>query len=412
VTEKFPLRRWLMAFPIRLRPPGVWQGGLVRALPVLLAAILVAVGLDKLGILNARGFGTAVALFIAFLCLVYLAYMARGRFRDGLIVVSALVLGLAALDALAVKTATTSVPVVGKGFYAPRPEIGWGAAGPGAYPARKTDPQTGSVIYDVTYTIDGSLLRETRSADTGPTIAFFGDSFTFGEGVNDGQTMPQAFADLTDHRLRVLNFGFSGYGPGQVLRALETGIFDALLTSEVRLIVVMTAPWHAERTACKPTFTLHGPRYRLHGDSLEYLGACSEGLTLALREWFQNTALYRTAIEPYLQRIDHDDVELYIRVVLAIVDLAKRKHGVATLVPYLPVGDEYLRGSGFTDASIVERFRAGGASVIDVSLAKERAAGALLEIPGDGHPTASAHAARAQSIKAFVAAEMPDLLAR
>lgn len=409
MVEKPSRTPWLAVAPARFRALG--PAVLGRWRPTLAVAVLILAEV-ALTATNLRGFKTACQLFFIFLCLTYLASLARGRLRDGLVVAGSLVLGLTVLDALAVMSAKTSFPVVGKGFYGYWPEIGWGAAGPGNYPARKSDPQTGSTIYDVSYTIDGSRLRKTESAPDGTTVAFFGDSFTFGEGVNDGETTPQAFADLTGHRLRVLNLGFPGYGPNQVLRALETGTFDAALGSHVRLIVLTTAPWHAERTACKPTFTLRSPRYRLRADGIEHVGACSEGVSLSLRELIQNTSLYRTAIEPYRQKIDHDDMELYIRIVTATVELAKKKYGAATLVAYLPVGDDYLRRSGFTDMSIVARFRDTGASVIDASLSKERSEGALVEIPGDGHPTAFAHAARAQSIKDYVAREMPEILRR
>jgi hypothetical protein len=401
---------WLTDAPARFRALGP---AILRWWRPILAVVALCLAEVALASMNLHGFKTACQLFLVFLCLAYLVSLARGRLRDGLVATSSLVLGLTILDAVAVQSAKTSFPVVGKGFYAYWPEIGWGASGPGNYPARKSDPRTGFTIYDVSYTIDGSRLRKTKSAPDGTTVAFVGDSFTFGEGVNDDETTPQAFADLTGHRLRVLNLGFPGYGPNQVLRALEAGTFDAALGSRVRLIVFTTAPWHAERTSCKPTFTLRSPRYRLLADGIEHVGACSEGLSLGIREWIQNTSLYRTAIEPYQQRIDHDDVELYIRIVTATVELAKKKYGAATLIAYLPVGDDYLRQTGFTDASIVERFRNNnGASVIDQSLSKERAGGALIEIPGDGHPTAFAHAARAQSIKDYVAREMPNILTR
>lgn len=401
-----------MAVPARFRTTAAGAGRHLCLIPLLLATSLLALALSKVAGWNVRGFGSAFELALVFLWLAYLASLARGKLRDAIIVACSLVFGLAMLEALSLKSQGGSPAVVGKGFFAYKPGIGWGAAGPGSYPARKIDGQSGSGIFDVTYTIDNSLLRKTESADSGPTVAFFGDSITFGEGVNDGETMPQAFADLTNHRLHVLNLGFPGYGPHQVLHALESGTFDAELGPKVRLIVLLTAPWHAERTACKPTYTLRGPRYRLRDDRIEYDGACSEGLCLVLREWIQDTALYRAAINPYRQRIDHADVELYIRIVLATIDVATKKYGAATLIPYLPVGDEYLRWSGFTDASIVERFRAGGASVIDASLAKERAEGAIIDIPGDGHPTPFAHLARARSVAAFVARAFPDLSSR
>jgi hypothetical protein len=389
---------------------GSRPGGVTRLVLVVAATILLGAAIRLIAGIDTRGFRYACELFAVFLWLACLAVVARGILREGLVVAASLVMGLVALEGLAVTTAMTAFPVVGKGFYAFTPELGWGASGPGAYPARKTNPQTGVIIYDVVYTIDPSRLRRTRSAPNAPTIAFFGDSFTFGEGVGDSETTPQAFADLADHRLRILNLGFPGYGPNQVLRALETGTFDATLGSELRLIVLTTAPWHAERTACKPTFMLRGPRYRIEGDGIAYEGACSRGLGLAIREWVQNTALYRATIEPLQKHIDRNDVELYIRVILATIEIAEEKYGAKTLVAYLPAGDEYLRDSTYTDASIVERLRQGGASIIDASLAQERAEGAILDIPDDGHPTAFAHHARAKALKAYIAEKRPDLL--
>jgi len=399
-----------MVAKMRFIPSAAGMGRFLCLMPPLIVTSLLA--FSKVAGWNIRGIGYAFELFLAFSWLAYLASLTRGKLRDWMIVACSLVFGLVLLEALTAKSERVSGAVVEKGFFAYRPGIGWGAAGPGTFPARKIDRQSGTVIFDVTYSIDDTLSRKTESLADGPTVAFFGDSFTFGEGVNDGETMPQAFADLTNHRLHVLNLGFPGYGPHQVLHALETGTFDSALGSRVRLIVLMTAPWHAERTACRLTYTLRGPSYRLRDGHLEYGGACNDGLSLVLREWIQDTALYKAAIDPYRRRIDHDDVELYIRIVLATVDLARTKYGAATLIPYLPVGDEYLRQTGFTDASIVDRFRDGGATVIDASLSKERAEGAIIDIPGDGHPTAFAHLARARLIFAYVAGVMPDLTAQ
>jgi hypothetical protein len=405
--DKSLATRWLTDVPARLRSikpsTSLWFRSALAMCVLIIAEIL-------LGGIDLHSFKTAGQFFLVFLYLVFLATQTRGRMREGLVAASSVMLGLSMLDALAVKSQTTSFPVVGKGFYATLPEIGWGASGPGTYPARKANPQTGATIYDVSYAITDLRLRKTDSAPSGTTIAFFGDSFTFGEGVNDSETTPQAFADLTGRRLRVLNAGFPGYGPNQVLRALQVGSFDEALGNQVRLIVLTTAPWHAERTACKPTFTLRSPRYRIGTHNVEHVGACSQGVMLAFREWIQNTSLYRSTIEPYRQKINHEDVELYIGVVDGIVELAKKKYGAETIISYLPVGDDYLRMSKFTDTEIIDRFRSSGAFVVDASLSKERAEGALIEIPGDGHPTAFAHAARAKSIMNYIAEAMPELL--
>ena len=53
-------------------------------------------------------------------------------------------------------------------------------------------------IYDVTYTIDSHGLRKTpgitASAAARSAFLFFGGSFTFGEGLNDDETLPYQFA--------------------------------------------------------------------------------------------------------------------------------------------------------------------------------------------------------------------------
>jgi hypothetical protein len=81
---------------------------------------------------------------------------------------------------------------------------------------------------------------------------FFGCSFTFGEGLNDSATLPQAFADSLDRRERVLNLGFSGYGPQHFLSELQSGILDSVIGPQPKLFVFLTSAGHAERSACKP----------------------------------------------------------------------------------------------------------------------------------------------------------------
>ncbi|MGH6831280.1 MAG: SGNH/GDSL hydrolase family protein, partial [Methylocella sp.] len=200
----------------------------------------------------------------------------------------------------------------------------------------------GAVIYVADYTIDANLLRQTASGEKGPAIVFFGDSNTFGEGVNDAETLPQAFADVLDRKERILNLGFTGYGPQQFLRELETGLFDSLIGSRPRLFIFLTAAWHAERTACKASWTSHAPLYALENDQIVFKGDCNERPSLWLREWLENSASYRLMVEPIRHRLSHDDVDLYIRIALAAVNLAKEKYGVGTLIPYLRAGKDYL----------------------------------------------------------------------
>lgn len=55
-------------------------------------------------------------------------------------------------------------------------------------------------------------------------VLFFDDSLTFGEGVNDNQTMPYRVGMRSAGALRVYNFAFHGYGPHQMLAQIELGV--------------------------------------------------------------------------------------------------------------------------------------------------------------------------------------------
>jgi len=84
------------------------------------------------------------------------------------------------------------------------------------------------VVYDVVYTIDdeGRRVTPASSARAGDSLVlFFGGSVTFGEGVQDDETLPNAFAAAAPGT-RVLNYGFRGYGPQQMLAMLEDGRLD------------------------------------------------------------------------------------------------------------------------------------------------------------------------------------------
>ncbi len=92
-----------------------------------------------------------------------------------------------------------------------------------------------------------------------------------------------------------------------------------------------------------------------------------------MRQFLWNSAAYHLIFDPDRGNASHEDIELYIRILLAAVDLAKAKYGVPTLIPFMRSTDEYLRGTGFTNESIMARLAAGGADVVDVSLVKEEA---------------------------------------
>ncbi len=275
-----------------------------------------------------------------------------------------------------------------------KPDLGFGFDQPMVIHSRKTDPD-GGIIFDAHYTIDDRLNRHVRSAPVGPTTVFFGDSFTFGEGLDDAGTLPQLYADLRPEQ-RVLNLAVTGYSPQQFLRAMETGSQSATIGPAAKTFIFLTSPFHAARTSCKEPWTNNAPRYTRVETDLAYAGPCYSGLALMWHEYWANTAFYRLAIRPYATRLTHEDVSLYIDVLAKAVARARERYGVTTLVPFVRVGDAYLRGTGWTDSSIISALEERGVRVEDVTLPIDPALGYFIK--GDGHPTVAANAIWAREI--------------
>lgn len=114
-----------------------------------------------------------LATFIlAFLALACIASLVPGKLRDSLVVLAALAFGQSMIEATAAILATNVSPVAPNAWSVRQPIIGWGAPHAGRFHDEKTDPKSGVPIYRADYTFDSNLLRETRSAETGPTIVF------------------------------------------------------------------------------------------------------------------------------------------------------------------------------------------------------------------------------------------------
>jgi hypothetical protein len=355
-------------------------------------------------------------LLLVALSIAAIAALIRGRrLQMVAIAVYSLLCGLAAVEALSLILSTpapASVTQTPNDLFADHEILGWRPGHPGVVRETRIARQDGTVVYDVAYSIDDNLLRRTVSAADGPTVAFLGDSWVFGEGVDDASAMPQVFADLYEGGLRVLNFGFPGYGPQQFLRAVETGLFDPLLGTQVKLVVFTTFADQIRRAACKSPYMIRAPRYVLDaGGEVEFAGPCARGAERALLEFATNMASYKRYVEPTRARILNEDVELYVATVLRAVALAKARYNARALIVYDRMSDpSYFRWTdGISDSALIARFRSGGAEVLDMDISNWMPAGASATFPNDGHPTATAQHARALALRHHLDGSMPDL---
>ena len=336
-------------------------------------------------------------LALAFAVASYAALILRARLRNAAMIVASVALSLTLIELCALVSSAPPVDINTPGYNATDPVLGWQPGQPGVYHHRKLDGKTGAALFDVDYTIDANRHRQVISAPAGPTVAFFGDSMTFGAGVSDADTLPQAFADITERRWRVLNLAVSGYGPQQFLRALETDLFRDQL-AEARLFVFLTAPWHAERSACMRNFMFDAPSYILADGHVIHVGACRDHWWVRLQRLWTRTAMNSVFVEPVFGSAGRPEIELYVATLIRAGQLARDKYGAQTAILYM-ADPPYTKRAGTDDREIIQRLRDGGLLVIQANLDAKAFPGQPLEIPGDGHPTAVANRARALLVR-------------
>ena len=267
------------------------------------------------------------------------------------------------------------------------------------------------LLYSVNYTINAEGLRvasplKTAIAPTEPCVAFFGDSFTFGEGMADNQTMPYHVWNRIGHRYHTVNFGFLGYGPHQMLAAIEQGLLSSKGHCRPSHVVYQAIPTHVSRVAGLEAWDRHGPRYVMKPNGLiqldghfddrspatiqEWLKATHHSLRPQIQTTLEASALYRTVLRSH-RPVEFQDVALFG----AIVGAAKESMTAA-----FPGAEFHVIFWDYDDDAVVgeqiqTQLKGLGVSVHPVSsiLTNFPAARAEYEIsPYDRHPNAQAHA--------------------
>jgi hypothetical protein len=125
----------------------------------------------------------------------------------------------------------------------------------------------GRPVYDVTQTIDSNGLRISAPAGKAPpdgTVIFFGCSFTFGDGLQDDETLPYQVCTQSRGRWRAINFAFGSYGPHQMLAAIEDGRVRRVVDSRPRYAIYVAIIEHGARAGRQGQDG--APRYRLDPD--------------------------------------------------------------------------------------------------------------------------------------------------
>ncbi len=118
------------------------------------------------------------------------------------------------------------------------------------------------VIYDASYTTGADRFRVVPKVDNAPRCLLqFGDSFTFGEGVNDDETSAAQIVAKSKGQVEVKSLGIGGWGPHQFLAGLQSGRFQRAITCKPTDAVYLFIPAHTARAAGRGKWDRFGPLF-------------------------------------------------------------------------------------------------------------------------------------------------------
>lgn len=177
-------------------------------------------------------------------------------------------------------------------------------------------------IYNVTYTIDKNGLRVAppyNNKGNSECVLFFGGSFTYGEGLNDNETLPYVVGIKTRGKYKIYNFSFHGYGPHQMLAAIEHDLVDTIVECKPRYAIYQAIVSHVDRSSGLSFWDRHGPRYILQSDgSVKYKGhfdddEIHDGIRNDIKKQMGKSLFYEKYIDK--EPVSRADIDLFVGII-------------------------------------------------------------------------------------------------
>ncbi len=266
------------------------------------------------------------------------------------------------------------------------------------------------VIYDVQYTITSDAIRKSSNAITPgkPSALFYGGSFTFGEGVNDQETLPVYFQEYMNGELQSINMGFHGYGPHQMLVSLEHSLEEKIIAENPpKYLIYQAIPDHVARCQGFNFWDYGGPKYILDdNNNAQYTGPFYGTFNRYALSFLSRSKI----LQNWLARereITPEHLQLYAAIVAKSAQLFKERYGGQMLVIVWHYGDQEM--------PIYKSIQALGIPVFlvrdiipDLTAAPDKYRLHLL----DKHPTPAAHRKTARWLADYITSlgsEQPDI---
>ena len=219
----------------------------------------------------------------------------------------------------------------------------------------------------------------------------------FGEGLNDNETL--SYYLHQNHGITTKNVGVHGYGLHQALYNIEQG----LTSSEVGGVnVLLTTPWHAARSSCKPSYSIGTPRYEITSEGIRLVGVCSGGLIKRVLMKSNVVSLVTTALSNNKNGMTDSDIDLFIAIIREIARLSA-ENNARLLIAYIDIKVELISSTKWSNESLIAELSK-IAEVVDVTLAErhEDLNPKYYIHEYDQHPSAFANRSRAEILQSFI----------
>jgi hypothetical protein len=374
----------------------------------LTALLLAGLAVGMLALPSA----TWACLLAALLAVAGVVLFRGNRWRTAALLVAALALSLAMLDAFAGWLSPTPM---GYGLVRTTDPRWW----PPPHPVLGFRPKPDSMaiatatygpemIYRRTYHFDADGARVTPHGPAdADTYLFLGDSFIFGQGLPDDQTLPAQFAKANDLKVRAVNLGVPGNAMNHLVRAFEAGLLDRYAAQHVKAVVTWIIPAQLARVTGDGEWLGSSPRYVLEDGTLRYTGSFDEfrllhpleGIRYLLGEQFA----FVDAIG--MKQRQERQVELYLAMLARLQQYARDKFDAPLIAIYSWPDETSKPGYGASEfaqpmlVEVLNRVRRLGIPLVSVNALTRPYSPAQLLIPYDGHPTAFSNRLIADELK-------------
>jgi hypothetical protein len=355
---------------------------------------------------------TWAAVLAVALALAGVVLFRGNRWRSGALLVAALALSVVLLDAFvgwltpAAHNQGLVKTTVPRWWPPPDPVLGFRPQPDSE--AVNTATLGGQTIYRATYHFGPDGARRTPPAPPGSdTYLFIGDSFIFGQGLPDDETLAAQFARLNGDKVHAVNFGVPGNSVNQLVRAFEVGLFDRYQGQHVKAVITWLIPAQLARVTGDGSWLGATPRYVLEDGKLRHTGTFNDyrlthpfdGLRYLLGQQF-----------PFIEAIgmkqrQEEQVDLYVALLARLQKFVREKFDAPLIAVYSWPDEQSGPGYGTSEfaqpmlVDVLKRVRALGIPLLSVNALTRDIPVDKLLIPHDGHPTAFTNGLIAAELK-------------